>query len=78
MHIFNQINRTKKEIIEEKNKVYIAPSIFKNTEYSTNQNSTNKSSVNKIENFNKEKINLSPQNTETVDYPDSSDFSDDE
>ena len=72
-----KITISQDEIIEEKNKVYFAPSIFKNTEYSTNHNSTKKSSVNKIENSNIEK-NLSPHNAETEDYPDSSDFSDDE
>ena len=49
------------------------------SENSVDKNSTEKTSVNSFENSNEEKKNLSSQlNIETVDYPDSSDFSDDE
>ena len=67
-------------VIEESNHCFIAPSKFKNfSENSVDKNSTKKTSVNSFENSNEEKKNLSSQlNIETVDYPDSSDFSDDE
>ena len=70
---------SKDETFEEKNHNFIAPSKFKNfKEYLTDQISSDSKDINTSENSNLEKINLSPQNTETVDYPDSSDFSDDE
>ena len=63
------------EFIEEKEHIFIAPSIFISC---PNQNSNQISIEDKNENFN-EKTKISSKNEiETLDYPNSSDFSDDE
>ena len=70
---------SKGEIIEEKNHIFIAPSKFKSySEHSVEQNSTEKKSVNTIENSNVKNNISNPHYIGTVDYPDSSDLSDDE
>ena len=67
------------EISEKNIHDFIAPSKFKNCfELLENPNLPEKLNKNLIENFNVEKINYSPHDIEVVDYPDSSDFSDDE
>ena len=70
-----KITVSKDEIIEEKNRILIAPSIFKS--YSDHEQNSTEKSINTIKNSNKEKINSNPH-IESVNYPDSSDFSDDE
>ena len=68
------------EIIEEKNKFFIAPLMFKSfSEQSVDQISTENASVKTIYKNSKEeeKISSSDDIVE-VDYPESSDFSDDE
>ena len=65
------------EIIEEKKQILIAPLKFKSySNLSVEQISTDKT-INTIKNSNVDKNNFSPL-VEKVDYPDSSDFSDDE
>ena len=67
------------EIIEKINEVFIAPSMFINCQkHSVNCSSTEKKNENKVENLNKEEEILNKNNKEEVDYPDSSDFSDDD
>ena len=66
------------EIIEENNHIFIIPSKFKEySENSVDQNSTEKASEKTIENSNIKENILNPH-IETVDYPDSSDLSEDE
>ena len=66
------------EIIEENNHIFIIPSKFKEySENSVDQNSTEKASEKTIENSNIKENFLSPH-IEKMDYPDSSDFSEDE
>lgn len=76
------VNKIKVKVSEGdiEEKCFIAPSKFKNySEYNVNQNSTKKTSLNTFENSNEKKKNSSPiHNIETVDYPDSSDLSDDD
>ena len=75
--ITNKIKVTvyKGETIEEKNRILIASSIFKS--YSDHEQNSKEKSINTIKNSNIEKIILNPY-VESVNYPDSSDFSDDE
>ena len=70
---------TEGEIIEETDKIMIAPSKFSsNSNHSVDQNSTEKTSIKTIGNLNVNTKNTSPHHIKEVDYPDSSDFSDDE
>ena len=70
---------SKGEIVETNNKIIIAPSKFKKkSEDSVGENSTENTFVNIIEDLSSVKKTSSPHYIETEDYPDSSDFSDDE
>ena len=67
------------EIIEDKEQFFIAPSIFKNTcENVIKRNSIVIKNENSSENLNIETQVSSTNDIELVDYPDSSDLSDDE
>ena len=64
---------------QEKKPCLIAPSMFMNcNKHVNNHNSTINTTVNIIENLNTEKENSSPINAELIDYPDSSDFDEDD
>ena len=79
--VMNKIKVTvcKGEIIEEKEKIFIAPSKFMSCHKHsvTNNSNENKNKI-IIENLNIKEINSSPHYIEEVDYPDSSDLSDDD
>ena len=83
--IFNTMKITvyKDDITKENNHIFIAPSMFIDfQEHWMNHISTENTSENIIKNLNKNSIIEneipSPQNTELKDYPDSSDFDDDD
>ena len=79
--IYNKLKITvsEGEFVDEKEQILIAPSMYKSCpENLVNQNINPIPIGNKIE-ITKEEKEISDENgTETLDYPDSSDFSDDE
>ena len=78
--IYNKMKVTvyKEDNIEEKKQILIAPSMFmKYHENYINHVSTSNTIKNINENLIKENENSSPQNPELINYPDSSDFGDD-
>ena len=81
--LINKMNVTvyKEDIIEEKKQFLVAPLMYINCHKRfINHNSTENTSINIFENSITEEIQeiQSPQDPELMDYPDSSDFDDDE
>ena len=67
----------KEDIIEDKKKIIIAPSMFMDYHSNLNNHNSNiNTNVNIIENIVTEKETLSPIDTELIDHPNSSDFDD--
>ena len=82
--LINKLNITvykavyKEDSIKEKNRFTISPSKFINRSQNLiNHNSAKNTNVNIIEDLITEKENSSPIGTELIEYPDSSDFDDD-
>lgn len=79
--MLNKIKVTvyKEDIVEEKKQIIIAPSIFANCPgHLINNNSIERTNENTIEDLIIENENPSPANSELMNYPDSSDFDDDD
>ena len=79
--IYNKFKVTvyEDEFIEGKENNFIAPSTFLSCPESLiNQNSNQISTENTIENYNEQTEIYNKNEIQTLDYPDSSDFSDDE